>query len=167
MSTSESLPHIEVRVEGVPVSLGDLDPHLVRKAATYRLLKHFGVSLEEVIYLTNPLSDAILVEDAKPRPQLAEPIVKELTAPQKRRRKPAQRSLASIPDVHLRSRRMRIVNHIYLHPEGSTDFDLCLALLATNLGVVRMICVIMAERGWIERRWCADGLERNYPLLPG
>lgn len=153
--SAEHLPHIEVRVEGQVVSLGDLDPHLVRKAATYRLLKHFGLSLEEIVYLADPISDRIMEAPILERRQL------ELqTAAWPQVTVPAETLLLPCPRV---GRRDRILAHIQTHPEGTTDGELCRAVAAANLGVVRMYCLIMERQGLLARRECEDGWERNYP----
>ena len=60
-------------------------------------------------------------------------------------------------------RRDRILAHIQTHPEGTTDVELCSAVSAANLGVVRMYCLIMERQGLLARRECEDGWERNYP----
>lgn len=59
---------IEVRLNGTAVGIGNLRAHLAVKAQTYRLLRHWGLNLDEIRYLTSRASDDILAPSSPPPP---------------------------------------------------------------------------------------------------
>ena len=50
---------IEVRLNGKPIDLGALSPDLVLQVGYYRLLRHMGLSFEEIRWLTQDCPQAL------------------------------------------------------------------------------------------------------------